>query len=480
VRLKDPLNDFIRLVPGYLPFTLNGDQQEALGKIAAFILQSDDRSTFILKGYAGTGKTSLISAVTMALPSLRWRSVLLAPTGRAAKVLSAYAKRPAVTIHKKIYFKNTDGDGGVRFVPADNLHRNTLFIVDEASMIGADTGEGGFGSLLGDLFEYVYSGDNCKLLLMGDSAQLPPVGSDLSPALDLDYLRNAFHLSLFSAELKEVARQKLESGILLNATLIREQMQRDGFSFPLLIPTADFARLGGEDLADTLNAELSKHGEENVIIITRSNKRAGLYNRSYRNLIRLQEEDLSAGDRLMIVKNNYFWLGEGSGDTGFIANGDMAEITRIVKREEAYGFHFCDCQLRLCDYPNLPELTVKLVTDCLYSDEPALSQTAQKQLYEAVLADAAGEPSRALRMAHLRKSPHYHALQVKFAYAITCHKAQGGQWPVVFIDQGYLPPDGLDLSYARWLYTAVTRASGKVYLVNFSDSFFEGSEAKLT
>jgi len=470
---KDPISDFKALIPSYLPFSPNDDQKMAIEKISDFIFNRDERSVFILKGYAGTGKTNLISAFTKALPGIRWRSVLLAPTGRAAKVLSAYSQRPAQTIHKKIFRKQLDANGSVHFSLSENLHRNTLFIVDEASMISADSGgESLFNSLLENLFEYIYSGDNCKLILIGDTAQLPPVGSNESPALNRDYLKSAFYLNIFFYELKEVARQRLESGILLNATNLRNTIDSEEFIYPKLVCTSDVTQLSGEELEDTLNSCISNYGEDNVVIITRSNKRANLFNQSFRNRIKLYEEDLCTGDKLMIVKNNYFWLPENNGEAGFIANGDMAEITRIINREELYGFHFCECMLKFVDYPNLPEQQVKLLTDCLYTDNPALTPEDQRKLYEAVLEDVRDEPIKGIRMSYLKKSAYYNALQVKFSYAITCHKSQGGQWPVVFIDQGFLKEENIDHGFIRWLYTAITRATEKIFLINFNPVFF--------
>jgi exodeoxyribonuclease-5 len=469
---KDPIQTFKDLIPGYLPFTPNSDQNTAIEKITEFIFNKDERSVFILRGYAGTGKTNLISAVTKALPTIRWRSVLLAPTGRAAKVLSGYSQRPAQTIHKKIFRKQMGENGSVHFSLSENLHRNTLFIVDEASMISADSGESLFNSLLENLFEYVYSGDNCKLILIGDTAQLPPVGSDESPALNRDYLKSAFHLNIHLFELKEVARQRLESGILLNATNLRDEISNDVIDFPKLTCTNDFVNLSGDELEDTLNSCISRYGEDNVVIITRSNKRANLFNQSFRNRIKLYEEDLCTGDKMMVVKNNYFWLPENNGEAGFIANGDMLEITRIINREEIYGFHFCECAVKFVDYPNLPEQQVKMVTDSLFTDNPALSADDQKKLHDAILEDVRDEPIKAIMVNYLRKSPYYNALQVKFSYAITCHKSQGGQWPVVFIDQGFLKEENVDTSFLRWLYTAITRATEKIFLINFNAKFF--------
>jgi exodeoxyribonuclease-5 len=470
---KDPMRQFRQMVPAYLPFEPNADQATAIDKITDFIFNRDERSVFILKGYAGTGKTNLISAITRALPSIKWRSVLLAPTGRAAKVLSGYSQRQAQTIHKKIFRKEMGANGNVHFSLSENLHRNTLFIVDEASMISADAGgESLFNSLLENLFEYVYSGFNCKLILIGDTAQLPPVGSNESPALNPEYLKSAFYLNIHLFELREVARQRLESGILLNATNLRNAMAGSEPTMPKLFCTADVVRVGGDELEDLLQSSLSAFGEQNTIIITRSNKRANLFNQNFRNRIKLFEEDLCAGDRLMVVKNNYFWLPENNGEAGFIANGDMAEITRIFNRRDLYGFNFCECAIRFSDYPDLPEQQVNIITDVLYSDQPALNEEMLKSLYEQVMADVMDEPLRAARIAYVKKNPYFNALQVKFSYAITCHKSQGGQWPVVFIDQGYLKEENIDHGFMRWLYTALTRATEKVYLVNFNASLF--------
>lgn len=465
--------EFENTIPNYLPFAPNSDQKLAIKKISEFIFNADERSVFILRGYAGTGKTNLISAFTKALPNIRWRSVLLAPTGRAAKVLSGYSQRQAQTIHKKIFRKEMSELGTIRFSLAENMHKNTLFIVDEASMISDDSGgESVFNSILENLFEYVYSGTNCKLILIGDTAQLPPVGSNESPALNQDYLKNAFHLSITLFELKEVARQRLESGILFNATNLRNSIQLNYFEFPKLVCGPDVMQINGEELEDALNSSISEYGEENSIIITRSNKRANLFNQSFRNRLKLYEEDLCAGDKIMIVKNNYFWLPENNGEAGFIANGDMAEIKRIINRETLYDFNFCECVLQFLDYPNLPEQQVKIITDCLYTDNPALTQEEQKKLFDNVLSDVKEEPIKGIRMAYVKKSPYYNALQVKFSYAITCHKSQGGQWPVVFIDQGFLKEENIDEGFVRWLYTAITRATEKVYLINFNQDFF--------
>lgn len=459
-----------------LPFTPTSDQEQAMAGLSDFIGKPTERDIFILKGYAGTGKTNLVSVLAKILPTFKLKSVLLAPTGRAAKVLSSYAQRPAQTIHKKIFKKAIGENGSVIFSLGENLHKNTIFIVDEASMIGIDNSNSKnmlFDSLLESLFEYVFSGDNCKLLLVGDSAQLPPVGSDESPALNVDFLKAAYHLNISSFELKQVARQGLESGILANATELRLLLDSDEeIKMPKIRLTKDVIRLNGEELLDELNSAYSKYGYTDTLLVTRSNKRANLYNQAVRARIRFMEDEICAGDLLMIVKNNYFWLDEKS-DAGFIANGDTVEILKIVSRESLYDFNFLECVVRFVDYPTLPEMQVKIILESISSETSSLTQEQQRQLYENVMADTADEPSRGKRMAYLKANPYHNALQTKFCYAVTCHKAQGGQWPVVFIDQGYLTKEQMDRNFLRWLYTAFTRAREKVYLINFSEEFFQ-------
>lgn len=467
-------SSFVSTFLSYLNFTPTTDQSNLISLLSEFIASSNEREIMVIKGYAGTGKTNMVAALSKTLPSFKWRSILLAPTGRAAKVLSNYSQKPAQTIHKKIFRKTPTHDGGVMFTLGENLHRNTVFIVDEASMIGMDNpnSESVYASLLESLFEYVYAGDNCKLILVGDTAQLPPVGSNESPALNIDLLKAAYHLSIRHIELKQVARQQDASGILLNATHLRECILNFENEFPKLKTFPDVVRLAGDELEDALNNAYSKYGFNDVLIVTRSNKRANLFNQAVRQRIRYMEEDLSGGDLMMVVKNNYFWLDEKS-DAGFIANGDSLQIKKITKRKEIYGFNFAECIVELCDYPNAPEVTLNLLLDSINSDAPALSKEQQQNLYEAVMEDVSDQPIKGLRMAYLKSNPYFNALQVKFNYAVTCHKAQGGQWPCVFIDQGYLTKEMLNVEYIRWLYTAFTRASEKVYLMNFSDDFFE-------
>lgn len=464
---RDP-SHFINAVIQALPFEPNTQQNEAIQKISKFLFSTQENELFILRGYAGTGKTNLISAVTKALPSIKLKSVLLAPTGRAAKVLSFTSGKNASTIHKKIFRQDMGNEGQMLFSLAENRHTDTLFIVDEASMINIESENSLYeNNLLESLFEYVFSGENCKLIFIGDTAQLPPVGSDRSAALEPKYLKQAFHLHIHGYELSDVERQRTQSGILHNATKLRESLLNETFVLPKLEGTKDVVNLQGDELEDALNSAYSKYGEDDVIIITRSNKRANLFNQNVRNRIRLFEEDLCTGDKLMVVKNNYFWLGEGK-DAGFIANGEMAQITRIRKREKMYGFQFTDCALKLVDQDDKDELEVKIITDSLFSDAPSLDQQQQQLLFNEVMLDCEDVPEKWKRMLYLKKSPFFNALQVKFSYAVTCHKAQGGQWPCVFIDHGFLSDEMLDKNLIRWLYTALTRATEQVYLVNFN------------
>lgn len=445
--------------------------------MARFLYDSDPRSAFLLRGYAGTGKTSLISALIQTLPSLRVSSLLLAPTGRAAKVISAYSNRPAYTIHKKIYMTVTDASGAVRTVRGINKHSYTLFIVDEASMIGLEP-TSTRQSLLEDLIDYVYDGNHCRLMLIGDSAQLPPVGQSESPALDERYLSAAFSLNVISAELTEVVRQKQLSGILAGATALRSQITSlvagDEARMPLFSPNGvDVIRLAGEDLMETLYREYGDFALDQVVVICRSNKRANLFNQGVRNTVLFREEEVNAGDYLMVVKNNYFWLDEES-TIGFIANGDIVEVLSVRNVQELYGFRFADATVRFVDYPDEESRDCKLLLSTLYSESPSLTSDEANLLFNNVMEDYADLPTKAERLRELRANPYFNALQVKFAYALTCHKTQGGQWRTVIIDQGFLPPDmQLDREYLRWLYTAFTRATDRVYLLNFEPRFYE-------
>ena len=443
--------------------------------MARFLYDSDPRSAFLLRGYAGTGKTSLVSALIRTLPQLRVNSLLLAPTGRAAKVLSGYSGRQAFTIHKKIYMTATDATGQMRTMRAVNKHSYTLFIVDEASMIGVEP-TASRHSLLEDLVEFVYSGNHCRLMLIGDTAQLPPVGQSESPALDATYLKASFGLNLLSQELTEVVRQQSLSGILANATALRGQIadmqMADEAQLPLFDTADDVVNLNGQDLMEVLNKEYSGDGLEDVVVVTRSNKRANLFNQGIRASVLFREEEVNAGDYLMVVKNNYFWLDDDS-TIGFIANGDIVEVLSVRHVQELYGFRFADATLRFVDYPDEQSLDCKIMLSTLYSESPSLTADEQERLYTTVMEDYADLPHKADRLRELRQNPYYNALQVKFSYALTCHKTQGGQWRTVIIDQGFLPPDQrLDRDYLRWLYTAFTRATGRVYLLGFDERFY--------
>lgn len=468
----------VNYILSHFPHQPTEGQLLACRSMVDFLYDPDPLAAFVLRGYAGTGKTSLVSALIKSLPALQVKSVLLAPTGRAAKVLSGYAGCPAYTIHKKIYQTVTDGSGVIRMARALNKHRYTLFIVDEASMIGlSDDASPSHRSLLDDLIDYVAEGTHCRLMLIGDNAQLPPVGSDESPALDIDYLRAISQLKIYHAQLTEVVRQSNFSGILLNATMLRVQIAQlydgDFPEFPLfdLEDVSDVVRLEGADLEEVLNQEYGGDRHEQVALITRSNKRANLFNQEIRNRIFFREEEVNAGDYLMVVKNNYFWL-DAESQIGFIANGDIVEVLSVRNHQSLYGFHFVDATIRFVDYPDSPAQDCKLLLETLHSESASLTREESQRLFDAVMEDYADISSKADRLKAVKNDPFFNALQVKFAYSLTCHKTQGGQWETVIIDQGYLTDDMVDKEYLRWLYTAVTRATKKVYLLNFQDKFF--------
>ncbi len=471
--------EFSTILLQHFPFEAKGGQRQLFTKLSAFILGKNSDQIFVIKGYAGTGKTTIVRSLVQSLPAVNGKTVLLAPTGRAAKVLSNYTKKQAYTIHKKIYYRKPENDGGLAFTLQQNLHTDTIFVVDEASMISSsgglnDNGFFGGGSLLDDLIRYVFSGTNCKLIFIGDTAQLPPVGLDVSPALDIDFLKASYYFQVDWLELTEVVRQTENSGILTNATAIRNQINEDRNSKPNFILNSfkDIVRLGGDELEDALNDAYNKYGAEDTMVISRSNKRANIFNQQIRARIRWQENELSSGDYMMVVKNNYFWLPEES-KAGFIANGDIIQLMSIGKIQEMHGFRFADVRMRMIDYPDEPELETRLLLDTIMSESPALSQTENKRLYESVSADYGDIADKRLRLKKVKEDGFFNALQVKFSYAVTCHKAQGGQWPCVFVEQGYLTDEMINTEYLRWLYTAVSRASEKLYLVNFNKDFFE-------
>jgi ATP-dependent exoDNAse (exonuclease V) alpha subunit len=454
------------------PFAPTQGQKDFFQKMDRFLLQENaDGGAFILRGYAGTGKTSLISALVKTLPRLKIKSMLLAPTGRAAKVMGNYSQKSAFTIHKIIYRpKDQGGDLGGGFDLVKNYYRDTLFIVDEASMLADEVLNG--RSLLRDLIHYVYQESSNMLMLVGDTAQLPPVGSNLSPALERDYLVRHFRLKVDAIELTEVMRQQLESGILYNATFLRNQLfsKTPEISFTVS-GFKDFYKMTGERLEDGLRYAYNKFGLENTVIITRSNKNAVQYNQYIRRTIHFYDDEISAGDLLMIVKNNYTYMAE-SDKVNFIANGDFVEVVKIRSFEEMYGLRFATLELRLLDYPDEPYFEAKVIMDTLYSPHPSLSPEQYKELYRQVSEDYQDVANKAERMELIKKDPYLSALQVKFAYALTCHKSQGGQWDAVFVDQGYLTDEMVNVEYIRWLYTAVTRAKKELFMVNFHPKFY--------
>jgi exodeoxyribonuclease-5 len=473
------VSQFYGLLKTDFPHKPTLKQDIALQLLAKFVLSNVKNEVFLLKGYAGTGKTTLVGTIVKNLSKAKRTSVLLAPTGRAAKVISNYSKKEAFTIHKKIYYPKSDKGGGVSFKLQANKDRNVIFIVDEASMIpdiNQDSKLFENGSLLDDLMEYIYNGHNCKLMLIGDSAQLPPVKLDISPALEKKTIENHYHKVVIELELDEVVRQQKESGILINATLLRERLM-DGFfenfkfsiiNFPDVIRPTD-----GQEIMDAISDSYHELGNEETVIIVRSNKRANLYNQSIRNRILFQEEELSAGDYLMVVKNNYFWV-KAESEAGFIANGDIIEVMEIFSFKEFYGFKFAEVMVKMVDYPKMKPFETVLLIDTLTSETPSLSYEDSNKLYLEVMKDYASEKSNYKRFLSVKNNKYFNSLQVKFSYAITCHKSQGGQWNTVFVEQPYLP-NGIDRDYLRWLYTAITRAKERLYLIGFKNEFFVDS-----
>ena len=449
-------------------------QEEMIEKLAGFIIPGNEMDVMLVNGYAGTGKTTLVRALVRTLDKFSQKYVLLAPTGRAAKVLSSYTGKNAYTVHKKIYRQKSAKDGLGVFVLDRNLAANTLFVVDEASMIANQESEMkvfGTGKLLDDLIEYVYSKEGCKLVLLGDTAQLPPVGLDISPALDPEVL-SSYDLIVHKGFLDEVVRQSQGSGILMNATRLRKAVEKGSRHWPQFKDDfKDIQRIQGNDLLDEISNAYERSGMASTIVVTRSNKRANQYNEGIRNRILWREEEIVAGDMLMIVRNNYYWT-QDDPDMDFVANGDIAEIMDISGRQERYGYRFADVTLRFHDYGSR-ELDVKILLDTITLESASLGFEESRQLYFNILEDYPDIKSKKKKYEMVREHPFYNALQVKFAYAVTCHKAQGGQWETVFVDQGYITEDMIDREYHRWLYTAVTRATKKLYLVNFSDRYFE-------
>ena len=452
------------------PYKPTFEQEKVVKILADFLFCRKTDSLFLLKGYAGTGKTSLIGALVKTLDQLEQKCILMAPTGRAAKVFSHYAGHPAYTIHKKIYRQKSFSNEIDNFSMNDNLHQHTLFIVDEASMIANEGLSGsmfGTGRLLDDLIQYVYSGQGCRLMLIGDTAQLPPVGEEESPALSADVLKG-YGLEVYEGLLTEVVRQLQDSGILWNATELRRYIaEEDFFTLPPIKVEGfpDIKVIPGNELIEAISDSYDHVGMDETIVVCRSNKRANIYNKGIRNTILYREEELETGDLLMVAKNNYFWT-EGCKEIDFIANGDIAVVRRVRREREMYGFRFADVLLRFPDYNDM-ELEVKLLLDTLHTETPALPKEMNDKLFYSVMEDYADISVKRERMKKMKADPHYNALQVKYAYAVTCHKAQGGQWKRVFLDQGYMTEDMLSPDYFRWLYTAFTRATETLYLVNW-------------
>lgn len=471
-----PVSSFIKK----FPFKPTAGQAELFFLLESFLLDEELlRPVFLVKGYAGTGKTTIVCTLVNVLRQFGYKAVLLAPTGRAAKVMSNYSKKKAFTIHKKIYWQKADSySGGFAFERQKNYHTKTLFIVDEASMISDEADFMGAQGLLADLIDYVFEDPSNRLILVGDAAQLPPVGRAISPALDGEYLRKNFLVSVTEKELTEVMRQDEQSGILANATDLRNVLVNS--SMEICLNTKgyrDIYRMTGEKLEDGLRYAYDKYGKESTIIVCRSNKAATQYNQYIRRQIHFTESEIDVGDLLMIVRNNYTTLDE-EAPAGFLANGDFVEITKIIRFEEMHGFRYANLQLRLLDYPEQPEFEAKIFLDTLHSSAPSLTNEENRKLYDAVVQDYEYIRNKKERNEAVRRDGYLNALQVKFAYALTCHKSQGGQWNAVFVDQGYLTEDGVNTEFLRWLYTAMTRATNELFLMNFNGRFFPGGNDK--
>lgn len=469
------------LIGEQLPFALTEEQREAALRLGAFVADPRTERCFALRGYAGTGKTTLVGALVKVLKKVGIPVVLLAPTGRAAKVFSMHAGGKAHTIHRVIYRQETFNGQDTPFQLGFNKQKRTIYIVDEASMIASGNGLVGdslFGSglLLDDLIKYVYEGEGNKLLFVGDTAQLPPIGEDESPALQREVLEG-YGLLVSGMQLTQVIRQEGQSKVLTNATQLRsligqwDNMVATGrYVTPQVEFGGEVVNMPGNELIEALYDSYEQYGTEGTAVITRSNKQANIYNAGIRARIFDREDILTRGDLVMAVKNNYYWQeqvpAEERHGLTFIANGDVAEVVRFSNDHEQYGLRFADVTLRFPDYEDY-ELECRVLLSTLQSESPSLTHDEQQRLYEGVMADYAHLPSKKERLKALRQDPYYNALQLKYAYAVTCHKAQGGQWPRVFVDQGYVAEDMKDISYLRWLYTAFTRTTDRLYLVNW-------------
>ncbi len=464
---------FIEKINENFIFDFTADQQSAIAKIVDFLYSRTNNQVFLLKGYAGTGKSSLIGSLVKTMTQFNQKTVLLAPTGRAAKVFSAYADQPAFTIHKKIYRMDKFTEGPGNFSLAENKHKHTLFLVDEASMISNDHGEFsifGSGRLLDDLMEYVYTGEGNRLLLIGDTAQLPPVQQEFSPALDERTIESYFFEAI-TCTLTEIVRQSEKSGILVNATKLRNALHDNStVDFPKLNVGSfpDVKRITGTELIEEISNAYNKDGIEETIVISRSNKRVNAYNMGIRNTVLYREEELSTGDLLMITKNNYHWASD-IAHIDFLANGEFVEVVRVRRQEMLYGFRFCNVLLRHNDYD--VEFEAKINLDSLHTEVPGLTREQNNQLFTAVMEDYVDIPRKGARYKKVKENPYFNALLVKYGYAVTAHKAQGGEWKNVFLDLGYVNKSYMGDNFYRWLYTAITRSSQMLYLVNLPDDF---------
>ena len=467
------------VIASYFPHQPTTGQQRLFQLFDVFLAQKEDRrNVLMLKGYAGTGKTTIVSALVQALPVFRLKLFLMAPTGRAAKVMAGYSGRNAYTIHKIIYQRAADPyTGKYQFKRRRNYQKNTLFIIDEASMLADDPGARR-GGVLTDLLDFVFEQPSNRLMLIGDVAQLPPVGQLLSKGLDADYLANVMHLNILETELTEVMRQEQQSGILANATALRDQLGDEDFHIEFTTRGfPDVYRMTGKRLEDGLRYAYDKFGRENTAIICRSNREAVEYNRYIRQQIFFYENEIDAGDYLMVVKNNYFVLDDDS-PIGFVANGDFAEVIKIITFEDLYGLRFATLELQLLDYPDQPSFEAKVILDVLHTPNAALEEEKYQELYQQVMTEYQGQGTAQEQREAIVGDEYLNALQIKFAYALTCHKSQGGQWDAVFVSQGYLVDEMVNQEYLRWLYTAITRARRELYLMNFKENFFAQSGAK--
>ena len=461
-------NSVSRVLADRFPYEPTQDQIRFFQAAQEFVMSSEPLTTLLLKGYAGTGKTSLIAVLVKVLPSFGYKVRLLAPTGRAAKVLARYSRKSAFTIHKMIYQLRQGAEAhGMVFKLKKNYSSNTIFMVDEASMIP----EGDLNNrVLSDLIKYIFQHENNKLILIGDNAQLPPVGQSQSLALSGSHLKQRYGLYISSLELNQVMRQSLNSGILKNANHIRMALGGNGFKINFTLNQPDIFKMSGERLEDGLRYAYDKYGIAETVVICRSNKNAVFYNRNIRHAIFYFEEELEAGDQIMVVRNNYFYKPEHS-PMGFLANGEFAEVVKILKLEERYGYRFADIEIRLTDDPANQILSVKVILDTLHSDYPSLTDQQYRALAQQVMEDYQDLKGREVKEV-VKTDPYLQALQIKFAYAMTCHKSQGGQWKAIFLDKGYVPAEQQDQDFLRWLYTGVTRATDELFLVNFEDSYF--------